>query len=130
MRLGLRLSNVVAAAVAIALSGSGRSFAAEPLSDVPAWLRAQVGEGEGQIAPVVLERARALYQQKARQGAVRNPCYFAMDATRPHDLGGGGLGAGSTSSAKPTGRFARFPRGTAAVAIWRASWISPMEGGA
>ena len=92
MRLGLRLSNVVAAAVAIALSGSGRSFAAEPLSDVPAWLRAQVGEGEGQIAPVVLERARALYQQKARQGAVRNPCYFAMDATRPHDLGGGGLG--------------------------------------
>jgi hypothetical protein len=45
-----------------------------------------VGEGEGQIAPVVLERARALYQRKA----VRNPCYFAMDATRPHDLGGMG----------------------------------------
>jgi hypothetical protein len=44
-----------------------------------------VGEGEGQIAPVVLERARALYQRKG----VRNPCYFAMDATRPHDLGGG-----------------------------------------
>jgi hypothetical protein len=33
----------------------------------------------------VLERARALYQRKG----VRNPCYFAMDATRPHDLGGG-----------------------------------------
>ncbi len=33
--------------------------------------------GEGQIAPIVLERARALYQ---RMG-VRNPCYFAMDAT-------------------------------------------------
>ena len=47
-----------------------------------------MGEGEGQIAPVVLERARALYQRKG----VRNPCYFAMDATRPHDLGGGGLG--------------------------------------
>jgi hypothetical protein len=43
-----------------------------------------VGEGGGQIAPVVLERARALYQRKA----VRNPCYFAMDATRPHELGG------------------------------------------
>ena len=24
-----------------------------------------------------------------RKGEVRNPCYFAMDATRPHDLGGG-----------------------------------------
>ena len=47
-----------------------------------------MGEGDGQIAPVVLERARALYQRKG----VRNPCYFAMDATRPHDLGGGGLG--------------------------------------
>jgi hypothetical protein len=55
---------------------------------VPAWLEAHVGDGDGQIAPVVLERARALYQRKG----VRNPCYFAMDATRPHDLGGGRLG--------------------------------------
>ena len=45
-----------------------------------------MGEGEGQIAPVVLERARALYQRKG----VRNPCYFAFDATRPHELGGAG----------------------------------------
>ena len=52
----------------------------QPL-DVPAWLQAHVGEGEGQIAPIVLQRARALYLQKA----VRNPCYFAMDATRPND---------------------------------------------
>jgi hypothetical protein len=51
-----------------------------------------VGEGEGLIAPVVLERARALYQRKLNQGAVRNPCYFAMDVTRPHDLGGSRLG--------------------------------------
>jgi hypothetical protein len=51
-----------------------------------------VGEGEGQIAPVVLERARALYQRKLSEGAVRNPCYFAMDVTRPHDLGGSRLG--------------------------------------
>ncbi len=92
LRSGLRLLNFVSVGIAIALSGSGRSFAAEQLSGVPAWLRAHVGEGEGQIAPVVLERARALYLQKVREGAVRNPCYFAMDATRPHDLGGGRLG--------------------------------------
>ena len=48
----------------IALSGLPRSSAAEQASDVPAWLRAHVGEGEGQIAPVVLQRARALYLKK------------------------------------------------------------------
>lgn len=66
-----------------ALPGSLRSFAAEQPADVPAWLRAHVGEGEGQIAPVVLQRARVLYLQKTKDGAVKNPCYFAMDATRP-----------------------------------------------
>jgi hypothetical protein len=79
--------------LAVALSASARSFAAAPSADVPAWLRAHVGEGEGQIAPVVLQRARALYQQKVREGAVKNPCYFAMDATRPNDLGNGKLGS-------------------------------------
>src|SRR6476620_4136427 len=69
--------------VLIALSGWPRSSAAEQASDVPAWLRAHVGEGEGQIAPVVLQRARALYLQQSSEGAVKNPCYFAMDATRP-----------------------------------------------
>jgi hypothetical protein len=68
------------------------SFAAEQSSDIPAWLRAYIGEGEGQIAPVVLQRARALYLQKLSEGAVKNPCYFAMDATRPSDLGDGKLG--------------------------------------
>jgi len=66
----------------IALIGS-RSFAAEQTSDVPAWLQAHIGEGEGQIAQVVLQRARALYLQKVSEGAAKNPCYFAMDATRP-----------------------------------------------
>ena len=80
MRLGLRFSNIIGFSIAIALSGSGPSCAAGQASDVPAWLEAHVGEGEGQIARVVLERARALYLQKA----VRNPCYFAMDATRPN----------------------------------------------
>jgi hypothetical protein len=78
--------------IVIALSASARSFAAEQPSDVPAWLRAHVGEGEGQIAQVVLQRARALYLQKVREGAVKNPCYFAMDATRPNDPGNGQSG--------------------------------------
>lgn len=51
--------------------------------DIPAWLQRHVGEGEGRIAPVVLQRARALYQRKLAAGEVRNPCYMAMDATRP-----------------------------------------------
>jgi hypothetical protein len=75
--------------VLIGLAGVGLSpsFAAGGAS-IPAWLAPHVGEADGQIAPVVLERARALYQRKG----VRNPCYFAFDATRPHDLGGGALG--------------------------------------
>jgi hypothetical protein len=67
----------------IAFSVSPRSFAVEQSSDIPPWLRAYIGEGEGQIAQVVLQRARALYLEKVREGAVKNPCYFAMDATRP-----------------------------------------------
>ncbi len=52
-------------------------------SPIPAWLQKHVGPGEGQIASLVLERARALYRDKVQAGAVRNPCYFAKDATRP-----------------------------------------------
>jgi hypothetical protein len=71
----------------VAWSDSPRSLAAEQPPDVPAWLEAHVGAGEGQIAPVVLQRARALYLQKSSEGGVDNPCYFAMDATRPAGLG-------------------------------------------
>jgi hypothetical protein len=85
--LKLRLLLLFVSLHIIALSGALRSFAAEQPSDVPAWLRAHVGEGEGQIAQVILQRARALYLKKVSEGAVKNPCYFAMDATRPHDLG-------------------------------------------
>ena len=66
--------------------------AAAQTSDVPAWLAPHVGEGEGQIARPVLLRARALYQRKVDEGAVRNPCYFAMDATRPNIASDGDLG--------------------------------------
>ena len=96
MRLRSVLLNTVkifsAFLIVIAISASRQSFAAEQASDVPAWLRAHVGEGEGQIAQVVLQKARALYLQKVSEGAVKNPCYFAMDATRPHDLSDGKLG--------------------------------------
>lgn len=77
--------------IAIALTTSPRSLAAEQSSDVPAWLTAHLGEGQGQIAQPVLQRARALYLQKLSEGAVRNPCYFAMDATRPNDPSGAGF---------------------------------------
>ena len=73
--------------VIIAVSGLPRSFAAEQVSAVPAWLQAHVGEGDGQIPQAVLQRARALYRQKLSEEAVNNPCYFAMDATRPAGFG-------------------------------------------
>ena len=78
--------------IVIALAASSRTFAVEQPSDIPAWLRPNVGEREGQIAPVVLQRGRELYFKKVRAGVVRNPCYFAMDATRPHDLNDGKVG--------------------------------------
>jgi hypothetical protein len=78
--------------IVIVFLASARSFAAEQLLDVPAWLRAHIGEGEGQIAQPVLQRARALYLQKVSEGAVKNRCYFAMDATRPNDLNDGQSG--------------------------------------
>src|ERR1700754_980618 len=68
----------------IAVWGTAASLATEQPSDVPAWLRSHIGEGEGQIAQVVLQRARALYLKKVVAGIVKNPCYFAMDARRPH----------------------------------------------
>jgi len=85
------LSNI-GIVIAVALVGSPPSSAAGQASDVPAWLQAHIGEGDGQIAPVVLNRPRALYLRKVNEGAVDNPCYFAMDATRPHILRNGQLG--------------------------------------
>ncbi len=84
----LAIVGIVSLIILIALSGAPSSFAVEQPPDAPAWLRAHVGEGEGQIATVVLQRARVLYLKKVSEGAVKNPCYFAMDATRP---GGSGL---------------------------------------
>ena len=88
-RLLLYIANILGLSIALP---PPCSFAAPQTSNVPAWLRAHIGEGEGQIAPPVLERARALYLRKVSEGLIRNPCYFAMDATRPSDHGGGRLG--------------------------------------
>jgi len=82
----------IAVMIGIPLPGSQPLLAAAQTPDIPAWLRAHVGTGEGQIAPVVLQRARALYVRKTDEGAVSNPCYFAMDATRPSTARSGGLG--------------------------------------
>jgi hypothetical protein len=87
LQLRSLLPAIVSLIIVIALSAASRSFAVEQPPDVPAWLRAHIGEGDGQIAPVVLQRARVLYLKKVSDGAVKNPCYFAMDATRPAGFG-------------------------------------------
>ncbi|WP_068297894.1 murein L,D-transpeptidase catalytic domain family protein [Pararhodobacter sp. CCB-MM2] len=78
-----------AAALALALCAPIPALASE---DLPPWLARHVGTGTGQIAPVVLERARALYQEQVAESAVSNGCYLAMDATRPSTASGGGPG--------------------------------------
>lgn len=71
----------------LALILSTPSFAAKLPKDIPDWLQRHVGLGDGQIAAPVLQRSRALYLQEVSKGKIKNPCYFAMDATLPHDLG-------------------------------------------
>ncbi len=77
----------------LALILSTPSFAAKQSSDIPDWLQSHVGLGNGQIAAPVLQRARKLYLQKKGKGKIKNPCYFAMDATRPHNIGNNQLGS-------------------------------------
>ena len=86
VRLRLLLLNIVTIAI-LTCSGSPGSAAVAQTVDIPPWLRAHVGNGDGQIAEVVLQRARGLYLQKVREGKAKNPCYFAMDATRPAGTG-------------------------------------------
>jgi len=76
--------------VAMILATASQSFAAGQQSDIPTWLTAHVGQGDGQIARPILQRARSLYMRKVSEGKVRNSCYFAMDATRPNDPSDGG----------------------------------------
>ena len=85
MKPGMHLIKSLCLIGMIAVWGTAASIAKEQPSDVPAWLRSHIGEGESQIARVVLQRARAHYLKKVAAGVVKNPCYFAMDATRPNE---------------------------------------------
>ena len=87
MRLKLLLPILAIVGLGTVIVGAPRSFAADQPPPIPAWLKAHVGDGDGQISPVVLQRARALYLQKLSEGEINNPCYFAMDATRPAGVG-------------------------------------------
>lgn len=87
-----RLALVVVVSIIGMVSGSPSLHAATQSSAIPVWLQKHVGLGDGQIAPLVLQRARALYQDRLRQGKVSNPCYLAKDATRPSTLGNGAPG--------------------------------------
>lgn len=78
----------IAATILIPMAGGFSTQASAQGSDIPSWLRKHMGTGEGQIAPVVLSRARALYYEKQRKGEVSNPCYLAKDATRPSTVSG------------------------------------------
>ncbi len=73
--------------IAALLGSAAPASAVQQSGSFPSWLDAHVGLGPGQIARPVLKRARALYQQRVSEGRVRNPCYFAMDATKPNDPG-------------------------------------------
>jgi hypothetical protein len=97
--------------IVIAASTSRQSLAAEQPSHIPAWLMAHVGEGEGQISQVVLQRARALYLKKVREGTIKNPCYFAMDATRPNDPGVGKSGGRFYVICESNRSFGAIPAG-------------------
>jgi hypothetical protein len=87
----LTAANLLAAGAIACLSlGTGGPAAQAQDLNAPPWLMRHVGTGEGQIAPVVLYRARSLYFQMLQAGKTRNRCYFAMDATRPSGVGRNG----------------------------------------
>ncbi len=106
---------VVLAVIAVALAG--RASADEP--QIPAWLAAHVGEDNGQITQVVLERARALYEQKVAAGEVKNPCYFAMDATRPNTVDKGAPGLRFYIICEASQSFRAISSGHGAGRNWR-----------
>jgi hypothetical protein len=87
VRFRLLVLSIVGLVIGVTFPGRSPSFAEELPWLVPGWLQNHVGEGEDQIAQVVLQRARTLYLNKTDEGAVHNPCYLAMDATRPGGLG-------------------------------------------
>ncbi|CAA2142445.1 hypothetical protein HYPP_03468 [Hyphomicrobium sp. ghe19] len=77
----MHLASPIFAVIVVLCAGAG-PFAGSAPSSIPTWLKKHVGEGEDRIEGMVFERARALYFRKTAEGEIRNPCYFAMDATR------------------------------------------------
>ena len=92
-RTTLRLASLASVCFALLafLTSPGPAAAAQN-QNIPAWLNAYVGDEDGKISMVVLHRARELYFKRVKDGSVHNACYFAMDATRPSDLGNDRLG--------------------------------------
>jgi len=80
---------VLGLAVFIAYAPGPARASGDQAPAIPPWLAAHVGDAEGEISLPVLQRARALYRRKVSEGEVGNPCYFAMDATRPNSLSDG-----------------------------------------
>ncbi len=111
MRARSILLNVFSLLALIALPASQPASAAERSPDFPPWLKAHVGDGEGQIAAKVLQRARGFYLHKVGEGAVRNPCYFAMDATRPNNSSDGKLGRRFFEICESAQSFRAIPAG-------------------
>ena len=89
------------------LLAAPRLATAEPTSAGPAWLSAHVGYGDGQIAPIVLQRARGLYLQsraKASLGTIATSPWTRRARTIWEAL----PDAGFTLSAKTRACFAPF----------------------
>nr|WP_235890855.1 murein L,D-transpeptidase catalytic domain family protein [Martelella alba] len=86
-------------------------LAAAQTDTIPGWLSPHVGMNEGQIARPVLLRARALYMEKINAGIVKNPCYFAMDATRPNNLPNGKPGKRFYVICEASRSFTAIPAG-------------------
>lgn len=81
---------MVARVLCLVLAVATMTGAAQAQSGaIPGWLQRHVGFADGQIAPLVLERARAHHLDKRASGKVKNDCYMAMDATRPSTLPNG-----------------------------------------
>ena len=113
-----RVATILAVVLAIiAVSVVQRASATERA--IPPWLGAHIGDGNGEIAPVVLERARALYREKVAVGAVKNPCYFAMDATRPNTASDGRPGLRFYIVCEANQSFRAIASGHGAGRNWR-----------
>ena len=85
LRFGLHIPAITF--IMLILSSASPLSAATQTTNIPAWLKKHIGMTDGKIAPVILKRARKKYLQKKAEGKIKNPCYFAMDATRPSMIG-------------------------------------------